>query len=59
MPIRFRKRIALPGPLWLNLSRRWPPSLTVKVGPFSWNTRRRRGRVDLPGPFSYETKDRL
>ena len=35
-PIRFRKTISL-GPLRLNLSRTWPPSLTFKLGPFSWN----------------------
>lgn len=54
MPIRFRKVIRF-GPLRLNLSRSGV-STTVKIGPASWNSRRKRGRVDLPGPFSYETE---
>ena len=28
-------------------------SLTFKVGPYSWNTRARRHRVDLPGGLHY------
>jgi hypothetical protein len=29
-------------------------SWTLKVGPWSWNTRSRRHRVDLPGPFAWQ-----
>ncbi len=57
MPIRFRKILRF-GPLRANLSNSgisWP----AKLGPLSWNSRRRRGRVNLPGPFSYDTKDRI
>ena len=57
MPFRFRKVLSF-GPLRFNLSRSGV-STTVKVGPFSWNSRRRRGRADLPGPFSYETDRRV
>lgn len=33
------------------------PWSSITIGPrsFSYNTKRRTGRVDLPGPFSYET----
>jgi hypothetical protein len=29
-------------------------SWTLKIGPWSWNTRQRRHRVDLLGPFSWQ-----
>lgn len=54
MPIRFRKTIRLGPLLRLNLSR---SGWSWSIGPrgASFNTRRRRARVDLPGPFSYES----
>jgi len=51
MGIIFRKSIKL-GPLRLNLSKRGA-SLTAKAGPASVNSRSRRVRVNLPGPFSW------
>lgn len=53
MTIRFRKGIPILPFLRLNLSRSGV-SWTVHVGPWSWNSRRRRNRVDLPGPLSWE-----
>lgn len=54
MRIRFRKRVKLLPFLFANLSNSGT-SLSTKLGPVSWNTRRRRTvRVDLPGPFSGE-----
>lgn len=59
MPLRYRQSLRLLGGLVrLNFSRSGV-STTIKVGPFSWNSRRRRGRADLPGPFSYETNRRV
>jgi hypothetical protein len=56
MSILFRKRIRL-GPVRVNASNSGL-SYTVKVGPWSWNTRARRHRVDLPGPFSWRSDRR-
>lgn len=53
MSIRFRKGIPILPFLRLNLSNSGA-SWTVHVGPWSWNSRRRRNRVDLPGPLSWE-----
>lgn len=53
MSIRLRKSIPLGPFLRANLSRSGI-SWTVHLGPWSWNSRRRRNRVDLPGPFSWE-----
>ena len=50
-PIYLRKAIRF-GPLRLNLSRSGI-SWTVKVGPWSWNSRTRAQRLDLPGPISW------
>jgi hypothetical protein len=33
-------------------------SWTFKVGPWSWNTRQRRHRMDLPGPFAWQSARR-
>lgn len=53
-PLRFRKRLRLgPLPVWLNFSRTGV-SWSVKVGPWSWNSRKRRQRLDLPGPLHWE-----
>jgi len=54
MALRFRKSIGLLGGLArLNLSRSGP-SLSFRLGPLSWNTRRRRLRANLPGPLYWE-----
>ena len=56
--LRIRKAVRLgPLPVWVNFSRTWPPSWTVKLGRLSWNSRRRTARVDLPGEgVSWETR---
>ncbi|HOW93616.1 MAG TPA: DUF4236 domain-containing protein [Mycolicibacterium fallax] len=51
MPIYLRKAIVL-GPLRINLSRSGI-SWSVVIGPWSWNSRARRSRLDLPGPFAW------
>lgn len=56
MPLLFRKRISF-GPLALNLSRSGV-SWSVRLGPWSWNSRSRRQRVDLPGPFAWQSRSR-
>lgn len=54
MAIRFRKRVRLgPLPVFLNFSRSGV-SFSVKLGPWSYNSRARRQRVDLPGPAYWE-----
>lgn len=55
-PLVFRKSWRF-GPLRLNASRSGF-SWTVKVGPWSWNSRTRAQRVDLPGPFSWRQSTR-
>jgi hypothetical protein len=57
MGISFRKSIRL-GPVRWNFGRNGHTSTTVSFGPWSWNTRTRRHRVDLPGPFSWTGKRR-
>jgi len=51
--ILFRRRIRLGPFLAVNLSRSGL-SWTAHLGPWSWNTRTRRHRVDLPGPFGWQ-----
>lgn len=55
-PIRFRKAWRL-GPLVLNLSRSGI-SWSLRVGPWSWNSRARAHRVDLPGPLFWQGRRR-
>jgi hypothetical protein len=52
MPLLFRKVVKL-GPLHLNFGRKGFSSWTVKLGRWSWNSRTRTSRVDLPGPLSW------
>ena len=55
-PLVLRKRIwLLPPVLFLTLSKTGL-SVTFKVGPYSWNSRSRAHRVDLPGPFSWRSR---
>ena len=54
MTVLFRKVIRL-GPLWLNLSKSGM-SWSIHLGPWSWNSRTRAQRVDLPGPLSWRGK---
>lgn len=57
MRFRARKRLRF-GPLVINLTQRGFTSWGVKLGPWSWNSRTRRQRVDLPGPWHYTTDKR-
>lgn len=56
MPIRARNKIRLGLPRlninW-NFTQAGYRSWGVQVGPWSWNSRTRRHRVDLPGPLHY------
>ena len=52
MPILFRKIVRL-GPIRLNFSKNGFSSWSVKIGKWSWNSRTRKHRVDLPGPVSW------
>ena len=55
-PIVLRKRLWLVPPfLFLTLSMTGL-SVTFKVGPYSWNSRSRSHRVDLPGPLSWRSR---
>jgi hypothetical protein len=57
MPIRMRKRWRL-GPFVVNATQRGVTSWGLQVGRWSWNSRTRAQRVDLPGPFSYVSRGR-
>jgi hypothetical protein len=52
MGLQFRKVVKF-GPLRLNLGRTGLSSWSLKLGRWSWNSRTRASRVDLPGPFSW------
>lgn len=56
MPIRARKKVRL-GPRFAhvawNFTQDGYASRSYKVGPWSWNTRTRRQRIDLPGPLHW------
>lgn len=49
--LRHRTRVPILGRfLGVNLSNGRPTSVTMRIGPLTWNSRRRgRMRVDLPG----------
>jgi Protein of unknown function (DUF4236) len=51
---RYRKRLKL-GPLVLNFTERGLSSYSVKLGPVTWNPKRRRVTTDLPGG-AYHTR---
>lgn len=53
MALRLR-RVLHVGPLAWNFTRRGLSSWSVRIGPWSWNSRSRRQRVDLLGPWSWE-----
>lgn len=56
MPFGYRKSIPLLGRLVRLNASKSGLSATVKVGPWSWNTRQRRHRVDLPGPTYWQSR---
>lgn len=55
MALLFRKRVKI-GPIIVNVSQGRITSYTIKFGPWSWNSRTRRQRVNLPGPLSWQSK---
>lgn len=56
MPLHFRRSLRL-GPVRAHVTEHGL-SWTLKVGPWSWNSRSRTQRVDLPGPFSWSPRRR-
>ncbi len=52
MGLFFRKSIKI-GPVRLNFGRNGYTSTTIEAGPLSRNSRTKRTRLDLPGPFSW------
>ena len=55
MPLIFRKSFRL-GPLRFNFTKNGFSSWSFKIGRYSWNSRARAHRVDLPGPASWTSK---
>lgn len=55
MIIRARKSLRF-GPFRINLTQRGLTSWGVKLGPWSWNSRTRAHRLDLPGPLYWQGK---
>jgi hypothetical protein len=53
MGLMFRKRKRF-GPLVFNFTENGMSSWTIKVGRWSWNSRSRAHRYDLPGPMSWK-----
>ncbi|MDN3354026.1 DUF4236 domain-containing protein [Actinomadura sp. DC4] len=53
MGIEFRKRKRV-GPLIFNFTEHGFSSWSVKIGRWSWNSRTRAHRYDLPGPMSWK-----
>ncbi|WP_127501860.1 DUF4236 domain-containing protein [Actinoplanes solisilvae] len=53
MGLVFRKRKKF-GPLILNFTENGYSSWGLKIGRWSWNSRTRAHRYDLPGPFSWK-----
>jgi hypothetical protein len=54
MPIHFRKRMKF-GPLVFNFGKSGFTSWGLQIGRWSWNSRTRAQRVDLPGPTSWSS----
>lgn len=53
MGLMFRKRKKI-GPLILNFTENGFSSWSIKIGRWSWNSKARAHRVDLPGPLSWK-----
>lgn len=52
MGIQYRSNKKF-GPLILNFTQRGLSSWTIKIGRWSWNSKAKAHRVDLPGPLSW------
>jgi hypothetical protein len=57
MSLLFRKSIDL-GLIRWNFGRGGYSSTTYRIWPWSYNTRTRRHRIDLPGPFAWQSAPR-
>jgi hypothetical protein len=55
MGLIFRKRFRF-GPFRFNFTENGYSSWSLKLGRWSWNSRTRAHRVDLPGPASWTSK---
>ncbi len=55
MPLRYRKQMRL-GPIRLHFTEHGYSSWSIKIGKWSWNSRTRAQRYDLPGPASWTSK---
>ena len=55
MGLIFRKTLRL-GPLRLNFTKHGFSSWSLRIGRWSWNSRTRAHRVDLPGPAAWTSK---
>jgi hypothetical protein len=53
MGVMFRSRKKF-GPLILNFTENGFSSWSIKIGRWSWNSKARAHRVDLPGPLSWK-----
>jgi hypothetical protein len=54
MPLLFRKTIRI-GPLQFHFGKKGYSSWGIKFGRWSWNSKTRAQRVDLPGPMSWRS----
>lgn len=53
--MKFRARKTLPiGPVKLHFTEHGFSSWSIKIGPFSWNSRTNKKHFDTPGPGSLE-----
>lgn len=57
MPVEYRKRKRI-GPVQLNFTQDGLSSWSLRVGRWSWNSRTRSHRYDLPGPWAWRQKRR-
>jgi hypothetical protein len=55
MGLIFRKTIRL-GPLRLNFTKKGFSSWSFKIWRWSWNSKAKAHRIDLPGPASWSSK---
>jgi hypothetical protein len=55
MGLELRKILRF-GPFRLNFTKRGLSSWSFKFWRWSWNSRRKEHRVDLPGPFFWRSK---
>lgn len=56
MALRFRRRPGW-GPLRFNVTERGLRSVSIKIGPFTWNPTHRRVTTNLPGTGLYHEAD--